>query len=63
MMTTHLRPSKPKRLSLGRALIVSSTMFMAASAWAWGTIEGQVLDEETNQPIPGAIAVVFWQAS
>jgi hypothetical protein len=36
---------------------------LATYAQAWGTIEGQVLDDETQQPIPGAIVVATWYAT
>jgi hypothetical protein len=42
------------------AVVVAS--LFATYAQAWSTIEGQVLDDESNQPVPGAIVVATWNA-
>jgi hypothetical protein len=54
--------SKYPRFRAAYILAVFVACLLAMNALAWGTIEGQVLDDETDQPVPGAIVVAAWNA-
>ena len=48
------------RTALLRTMAVLAICTTAVAAHALGTIEGQVLDDSTDKPIPGAIVVIGW---
>ncbi len=44
-------------------MIIASVSPLSARAYSGGPLDGYVLEERTNKPIPGAIVVVRWQGT
>lgn len=44
-------------------MIIAGVSPLSACAYSGGPLDGRVLEEKTNKPIPGAIVVVRWQGT